>query len=355
MDDIFIMEIYTEEELKILAEKLRKDYLTQPYTFPNFPIKNSINSPLSSSDFETNTDLDIDPELEILHSSNLSSPPTSESELASSNENFQIFSTIRFDPLIYKGSPDDIPRAIDMIPLDESFFFLLDEHVGRLKRAGNYFGFPVKSLNKNILLHHLSLALQNANKSIANRVRVFISNDGEYQIDFAPLPSSHQLSTEIPDYSQIQKGNDSIPQYLRDWTGWEIYLDKETSTQSPFTSFKTTRRDTFNKARERFNIIPGDNREVLMIDNNDNVTEGTISSVAFWRQIKDSKTGEVIYKWITPHLGLGCMDSVVRKMLLDNGQIIQGIVPTRHLKDGEYVLLMNALMGIKPAKLIISN
>lgn len=69
--------------------------------------------------------------------------------------------------------------------------------------------------------------------------------------------------------------------------------------------------------------------------------------------METTSTTETTFAWVTPHLGLGNMDGVTRTWLLSTGQIRQGVVKVSELKDGEYVLLLNGLMGIQPAKLVI--
>lgn len=272
----------------------------------------------------------------------------------SDDVDFTIFTTLRYDPLTYTGTTNLID-AINSIPLDASFFYLLQKHVDKLRRAGEFFKFPVSNLTLEILLHHLTNALSDSDRLIAHRIKISIDKTGLYSIDHAPLPQSHTLSTEVPDYSSFQKTSSTslVPGYLEDWTGWSLYLDTEKSQPTPFTSFKTSKRDVYNDARARFNIVPGDHREVLLQDNNDNVLEGSITSVAFWRQLKDPLSGELSFKWVTPNLASGCMDGVIRKWLLDQGSIVEGVLPVKELQDGEYVLLMNGLMGIKVAKLIL--
>lgn len=267
---------------------------------------------------------------------------------------FQIFTTLRYDPKLYAGSIPVID-AINSPVLDESFFYLLKQHIDKMIRAGTYFKFPIDNLSINSILYHLTIALQSTDRLIAHRIKILISKNGEYGIDFHKLPDSHTLSTVIPSYESFQLNDGaSIPEYLKKWTGWSLYLDTEPTTPSPFTSFKTTIRDQYNAARERFNIVPGDQREVLLFDSNGVVLEGTITSVAFWRKFKDPMTNETFFTWFTPKLSTGCMDGVIREHLLDTGEILQGVIRKDELQDGEVVLLMNGLMGIKPAKLVLN-
>lgn len=275
----------------------------------------------------------------------------------SNDDSFQIFTTLRYDPLTYNNETINLLEAINSDLLDKSFFFQLQGHVDKLRRSGDFFGFPTKNLSIDILLFHLSKALSSIDKLIAHRIKISIDKNGNYSIDYAPLPQTHILSTKVPNYDEFQKIPENstvlIPRYLQEWKGWLIYLDKQQSQPTPFTSFKTTKREVYNNERARFNIIPGDNREVLLQDNNNNILEGSITSVAFWRQVKNPLTNEISFKWVTPNLANGCMDGVIRKWLIDNGSIVEGIIPVNELQDGEYVLLLNGLMGVKVAKLIL--
>lgn len=274
----------------------------------------------------------------------------------SEDSSFSIFTTLRYDPFTYTGELD-LFDALNATPLHHSFFFLLSYHVDKLRRAGEYFEFPTGNLTTSVLLEHLTNALETADRLLAHRVKIIVSQDGVYGIEHAPLPESNTLTTDVPDYHQFQKAptdhTSTLPGYLQTWTGWILYLDHEQSQPSTFTSFKTTKRDVYNMARSRLNIVPGDRREVLLQDNNNNVLEGSITSVAFWRQQKDPLSGDVSFRWVTPNLASGCMDGVIRKWLIDKNHIIEGVVSVKDLQDGEYVLLMNGLMGIKVAKLIL--
>lgn len=265
---------------------------------------------------------------------------------------FKIFTTLRYDPSTYS---DDIPvvDAVNYIPLHHSFFYLLSEHIDKLKRAGEYFNFPIKNLNMDSLLFHLTLALRDADKLVSHRVKITVSKDGEYGIEFASLPKSNILLVNIPTYESFQsKSSNNMPAYLKQWVGWTIYLDTAGTMPTPFTSFKTTNRKAYDEARARFDIVPGDKREVLLYDLNEIIMEGSITSVAFWRKVKNPNTGDSTFQWVTPALSVGCMDGVLRKYLLDNNKIVEGKLKVNDLRDGEIVLIFNGLMGIHPAILV---
>lgn len=252
------------------------------------------------------------------------------------DELFSIFTTIRYDSRI---SPP---------------IYLLDKHIEKLKRACDFFDFECESLCYEDIEQHIYNALSKSESypKSAFRIKLIISKNGISNIEFAELPDSHKLTTNIPDYIKIQQ----LDLYNANWKendGWLLYFDTEKTLPTQFTSFKTTNRETYNNARKRFNIVPGDHREVLLHDMNDNILEGSITSVAFWRKHRDPITNVESFKWVTPHLGLGCMDGVMRKFYLDNNMIVQDTISAKNLIDGEFVLIMNALMGVKLSKLIL--
>lgn len=113
----------------------------------------------------------------------------------------------------------------------------------------------------------------------------------------------------------------------------------------PFTSFKTTKRDIYNKSRQRILdpiINDPDNKdkntlyEVLLYNTRDEITEGSITNVAFFRD----------GQWKTPPLGSGCLCGVVRHHLLTKKLIQEDIILKKSLRDKEPLLLFNGVQGV---------
>lgn len=252
-------------------------------------------------------------------------------------ESLQIFTTLRYDPSLSK-------QCAGNVELDESCIYSLNDHIAKLNRSARYFQIDAH-ISKETILDGISAAFSHngMDNSIPHRVKVSIALDGSMHVEMAPLPETHRLNTEIPQYASFQESTLSIPKYLHPWSGWYAHLDSQPSSVSPYTSFKTNIRDTYNAARRRRSITVGDRREVILYDGSGYLLEGSITSIACWRE-KDSQ-----YAWVTPHLGRGCMDGIMRRKFIDTREIIQGDIEVGSLMDGEIILLMNALMGVQPA------
>ena len=127
-----------------------------------------------------------------------------------------------------------------------------------------------------------------------------------------------------------------------------MYLDTEPTSPSVFTSTKTTRRETYNLARARVGIPavgvePGTPNDVALYHGDGQVMETSIRNVAFWREDR----------WVTPSLQVGCLPGIARRLLVEEGKIVEGEILIRDLKDGEILLLFNAVEGARLGKLLL--
>ncbi|EJD54469.1 D-aminoacid aminotransferase-like PLP-dependent enzyme, partial [Auricularia subglabra TFB-10046 SS5] len=114
---------------------------------------------------------------------------------------------------------------------------------------------------------------------------------------------------------------------------YRVSVDTVATPASAFTRNKTTRRDHYNVARERAGIRSrGERREVILYNEDGEVTEGSVTNVSFWRD----------GRWVTPNTSSGGLPGTVRRWLLGQGRIMEGIVRRDDIRDGEYVMLTNS-------------
>ncbi|AJA47947.1 aminodeoxychorismate lyase [Clostridium pasteurianum DSM 525 = ATCC 6013] len=78
--------------------------------------------------------------------------------------------------------------------------------------------------------------------------------------------------------------------------------------------------------------------EVLFLNLEDEITEGSISNVFF---IRDKK----IY---TPSVDCGLLDGTIRKYILKNYSVVQGKFTKENLIEADEIFLTNSVMGIMP-------
>lgn len=127
-----------------------------------------------------------------------------------------------------------------------------------------------------------------------------------------------------------------------------VYLDTEPTSPSIFTSTKTTHRETYNLARARVGIPaigvePGTPNDVALYRTDDQVMETSIRNIAFLRE----------GRWVTPYQRVGCLPGVARRLLVEDGKIIEGEILTSDIKVGEILLLFNAVEGARLGKLLL--
>jgi len=173
------------------------------------------------------------------------------------------------------------------------------------------------------------------------KIRIVLSKQGEFSIEATPVPKLSKpedlfLATTLNPTSSLLLLGPSI----------SVYLDTEPTFPSVFTTTKTTHRETYNLARARVGIPavgvePGTPKDVMLYRSGGQVMETSIRTIAFWRE----------GRWVTPPLQVGCLPGVARRLLVEEGKIVEGEIFAVDLKIGEILLLFNAVEGARLGKL----
>lgn len=306
------------------------------------------------------------------------------------NEEFSIFTTLRYDPLIYSDNSVPLLDAIDENPLNASLFFLFNYHLEKLQRSGEFFSFKnINGLTESVLLRHLTNALQSKDRLTPHRIRITINREGEVDLTIGQISIDDPIITVFPkpnapippvDWSsnELQKNDNESPITIQSSSlsvatipytlPYVVYVYPEFITPIPQTSFKTTIRDLHNKARAYFSIpAPGhppkgkytNTQDVLLktgTKSNTSYLETSICSVFFHRLLTHPTNGSQSWAWVTPPLASGCQDGATRRWILDSFsgskidnknecEVKEGYVGD--LKDGEIIMVVNALRGIR--------
>ncbi|AGO12007.1 AaceriAGR330Wp [[Ashbya] aceris (nom. inval.)] len=232
-------------------------------------------------------------------------------------------------------------------------FFLLKEHQQRLNLAMSYFDWDFE-IPMSLLLDKLIEALPLSNDSTAvnlqqrmqqlmldtmsYKMRVLISRSGNMRIEAHPL-----VRLPAPEDEQKYFIDTLLSGFVSGPT-WRVWVDSQPIVISPFTTFKTTRRRHYNDARTRVMQAAGmdkmEKAEVLVYNDAFQLMEGSITSVAVKKYITANE-----YRYVTPFLASGCLCGVMRHFLLQKGLVQEDTIDVRHLKEGDEVLLFNAVMG----------
>lgn len=206
--------------------------------------------------------------------------------------NFSLFTSLRYD-IGLKQVPSSGLEHAGWNYKNESPLYMLDFHRDRLLRAATHWQWKgaINVLSGEEALTNLAQlaeAFVGPDQVAPLRLRIVVTHDGD--ITFAkfdtPAKSLANLFPEQlppPGVSSVENDHEKIPQYV-------LLHDNEAITRSEYTHFKTTKREMYDAARKRMCIGPTDNVEVLLINQDGFVMEGSNTTPYFWRD----------GKWVTP-------------------------------------------------------
>lgn len=183
------------------------------------------------------------------------------------------------------------------------------------------------------------------------QIRILLSFSGCLSVTAAPVPS-----LPVPDIAASSlwlPKLSSAAQTLPSPNPLVVFLDTDPTPSSLFTRTKTTCRDHYTAARNRFHIPPPPTAspfEVLLYNEDGDITETSIRNIAFVRRSPP--------RWVTPSASTGCLPGVVRRWLLDNDRIVEAVegeLKRDGLVEGEYVLTFNGVEGCRIGQIKFSE
>jgi para-aminobenzoate synthetase/4-amino-4-deoxychorismate lyase len=180
-------------------------------------------------------------------------------------------------------------------------FFLLDEHLERLRRSADYFGFRVDPAAVREALEGFAVRFAGG----ARRVRLTVDREGESRLEAESLPAAPPRTLRL--------GLAPAP----------------VDSRSVFLYHKTTRREVYDQARE---ACPGCD-DVLLWNERGEVTESTIANLVL------RLDGELV----TPPLASGLLPGVMRGWLLARGVIRERPVRLADLARARRIWLVNSV------------
>ncbi|KAL8940338.1 MAG: hypothetical protein Q9211_002332 [Gyalolechia sp. 1 TL-2023] len=205
---------------------------------------------------------------------------------------------------------------------------------------------------KVVLQDNLPNMLDGSQHLYPQKLRVLINSHGHFSVTstaLPPLPLSSLSSSHFPAVlSQLPPAID----YPNPEMGWRIFLSPVPVSPSLFTRHKTTERSIYDEARlflpeSQANVNhpsqPLD--EVLIINHDDEVMEGSITTPYFWRG----------GRWVTPTASSGGNLGTTRRYALDAGLCIEKTIMKDSIADGEAIWLSNGARGWGWGKIMIQN
>ena len=191
----------------------------------------------------------------------------------------------------------------------ENGYQFLSEHLDRLERSASYCGFPLDR-------EEVGRRLQAATAEVADelaRVRLLLDQWGQVTV---------QVEKLVPPLEPLRVAVDDM---AVDPADWRLY-------------HKTSLRRRYEQARLRH---PGVD-DVLMINGAGEITESTIANVIAC----------VDGNWVTPPVSSGCLPGVMRRVLLETGEVKEAPLPVSDLARAEGLALINSVHLRMPAVLV---
>ncbi|CAK5280319.1 unnamed protein product [Mycena citricolor] len=252
-------------------------------------------------------------------------------------DSYLLLTTTRYDQFIY-----DRLRFNDRGG-QPSRYLLLDYHVERLLRAteDDKHGWPEARAAitfENIFRAcEAAVASQSGHSNEALKIRITVSRTGVVDATASSVGPSLRMDPTSPSFSRPLTDSETL-------YGPPMSLLLDTQPTPPnelFSSTKTTQRALYDAARVRVGLIPTDSdADVIMYNTAGEVTESSVSNVAFYRN----------QTWITPPLASGCLPGVLRQWLLRHKRIKEaaaGELKKGDVHEGDWLLLFNSVRGCR--------
>ncbi|KAF7160514.1 hypothetical protein CNMCM6106_007969 [Aspergillus hiratsukae] len=265
------------------------------------------------------------------------------------SESFQIISSLRYEPAL-----PDVLRAqpTDAYPDPlRSPYYLLPYHQERLLKAAECFGWSkaARFLQQDVesLAKHLDSFIPDRTKHW--RLRIVIDRDGACTVEVNAAAPIDPLSLLLP--SEMNQTS----------TPWRVTVDSERTVPSPFTTHKTTSRDNYTAARLRAKITsPQDPAEVLIVNPDEEIMEGSITTPYFRRRNSTSTQAKIDHEnarpaWVTPPLSSGGNAGTTRRYALAQGFCSEQAITVADLIDGEECWLSNGVRGFFRGRILLKE
>ena len=210
------------------------------------------------------------------------------------------------------GGSDDPPPEFSLLETllwtKAGGYFLLEEHLLRLRNSAAYFGFRIDAQEIERQLVQEARAFDSARV----RVRLLVDENGDVHIEHAPLVSRRRV--------------------------WRVALAKQpVDPANRFLYHKTTNRTVYDKARAAF----PEHDDVILWNVRREATESCIANIVIRRD------GHLI----TPPVDCGLLPGIYRKHLLEKRRIHEGRITVDEIVRADAMFLVNSVRGWIPCEL----
>jgi para-aminobenzoate synthetase/4-amino-4-deoxychorismate lyase len=193
----------------------------------------------------------------------------------------------------------------------ESGYFLLEEHIDRMRESAEYFDFR---FDPSDLRQRLGL-LADSLAQTPHRVRVVLEKSGAAALEARPIDGTAGLAATRVRLAPRPVDSDNVLLY-----------------------HKTTRREVYKQARRG---LP-DCDDVILWNELGEVTESTIANIVVRRG----------GRLVTPPVRCGLLAGTFRRHLLESGVVTESVIGVDELKAASEWFLVNSVRRWVPAELV---
>ena len=221
---------------------------------------------------------------------------------------------------------EEIHLIETMLWKPDTGYWLLEEHLDRLRNSAVYFQFLFDVEDIKSSLKEVS---KNFPDDTSQRVRLLLDKTGKFTITHADCPSQSSITEE---------GSTRLPRI--------IISGKRIHPGNRFLYHKTTNRTLYDK--ERATAVENGYYEVIFLNENDEVCEGAITSLFI-------KKGDYFY---TPPVYCGLLPGVFRDYFIKNSKdhpVREKPLSVEDLQTADAVYVGNSVRGLVEVELFFSH
>jgi para-aminobenzoate synthetase / 4-amino-4-deoxychorismate lyase len=212
--------------------------------------------------------------------------------------------------LVLKGRCPEFSLLESMLWTNSEGYFLLDEHLERMKSSAAYFDFP---FDRDTIVSELGKIARTL-ASQAYKVRILLARDGRITLNAVPFNPEKA----------------ALPPRIRP-------AEKPVDETDVFLYHKTTNRRTYDVALSAF---PGYD-DVLLFNTRGEITESCVANVVV-------DTGDGLF---TPPVECGLLNGVYRSKLIRSGEIRERVLMVEDLKSCSHIYLINSVRKMREVTL----
>lgn len=185
----------------------------------------------------------------------------------------------------------------------EEGYYLLEEHLERMRDSAEYFDFEFPSKKITAMLQTKAVDFRSA-----QRIRLLLAKNGDIQVEHSDLPPAKEFKA--------------------------IVAESPLNTNDPFLFHKTTQRGMYPNPPAGFD-------DVLLYNEKGELTEFTIGNLVV----------EMNGKLYTPPVECGLLNGTFRQFLLQSGKISERVLLKNEIGGFAKIYLINSVRGWTPVSL----